>query len=141
MIATDGVMIGAKPAPRTYGTYPRILGELVRDARVLGLEEAVRKMTGASAARLGLADRGIVADGLKADLVVFDPARVRALATYDEPRRYPEGIPVRARERGARGRRRRAHGRDARSGPAAGARRLIRTAPAPGRRTTGAACP
>jgi N-acyl-D-amino-acid deacylase len=93
MIATDGVMIGAKPAPRTYGTYPRILGELVREERVLGLEEAVHKMTGASAARLGLADRGRLADGLKADLVVFDPARVRSLATYEEPRRYPEGIP------------------------------------------------
>jgi len=93
MIATDGVMIGAKPAPRTYGTYPRILGELVRDERWLGLEEAVRKMTGASASRLGLADRGVIADGLKADLVVFDPARVRALATYEEPRRFPEGIP------------------------------------------------
>ncbi len=93
MIATDGVMIGAKPAPRTYGTYPRILGELVRDERWLGLEEAVRKMTGASAARLGLTDRGVIADGYRADLVVFDPARVRALATYEDPRRYPEGIP------------------------------------------------
>ena len=93
MIATDGVMIAAKPAPRTYGTYPRILGEFVRDERWLGLEDAVRKMSGAPAARLGLADRGVIADGFKADLVVFDPARVRALATYDEPRRYPEGIP------------------------------------------------
>ncbi len=93
MVATDGVMIAAKPAPRTYGTYPRILGEFVREARWLGLEEAVRKMTGAPAARLGLTDRGIVADGYKADLVAFDPARVRALATYDEPRRFPEGIP------------------------------------------------
>jgi N-acyl-D-amino-acid deacylase len=93
MIATDGVMIGAKPAPRTYGTYPRILGQLVREERLLGLEEAVHKMTGASAARLGLADRGLIADGFKADLVVFDPARVRSLATYEDPRRYPEGIP------------------------------------------------
>ena len=93
MIATDGVMIAAKPAPRTYGTYPRILGEFVREQRWLGLEEAVRKMTGAAAARLGLVDRGVLADGYKADLVVFDPSRVRAMATYDEPRRYPEGIP------------------------------------------------
>ncbi len=93
MIGTDGVMIGAKPAPRTYGTYPRILGQLVREERVLGLDEAVRKMTGASAARLGLADRGLVADDFKADLVLFDPARVRELATYEEPRQYPEGIP------------------------------------------------
>ena len=93
MIATDGVMIAAKPAPRTYGTYPRILGEFVREERWLGLEEAVRKMTGAPASRLGLADRGVVADGYRADLVVFDPAKVRALATYDDPRRFPEGIP------------------------------------------------
>jgi N-acyl-D-amino-acid deacylase len=93
MIATDGVMIGAKPAPRTYGTYPRILGELVREERLLGLEEAIHKMTGASAARLDLAERGVVANGYFADLVVFDPVRVRALATYEEPRRYPEGIP------------------------------------------------
>jgi N-acyl-D-aspartate/D-glutamate deacylase len=86
-------MIGAKPSPRTYGTYPHILGELVREERLLGLEEAVRKMSGASASRLGLADRGIVADGSRADLVVFDPARVRARATSEEPRRYPEGSP------------------------------------------------
>jgi N-acyl-D-amino-acid deacylase len=93
MIGTDGVMVGAKPAPRTYGTYPRILGELVREERLLGLEEAVHKMTGASAARLGLDDRGLIVDGRRADLVVFDPARIRTLATYDEPRRFPEGIP------------------------------------------------
>ncbi len=94
MIGTDGVMIGAKPAPRTYGTYPRILGELVREERWLGLEAAVHRMTGAPAARLGLADRGRIADGLAADLVLFDPATVRSLATYDDPRRFPEGIPM-----------------------------------------------
>jgi len=93
MIGSDGVLIGDKPAPRTYGTYPRILGEFVRDERLLSLEEAVRKMTSAPAARLGLADRGRLADGLKADIVVFDPERVRALATYEDPRRFPEGIP------------------------------------------------
>jgi N-acyl-D-amino-acid deacylase len=93
MIGTDGVMIGAKPAPRTYGTFPRILGEFVREERLLSLEAAVHKMTGASAARLGLADRGRLADGLKADVVVFDPATVRALATYDDPRQFPAGIP------------------------------------------------
>lgn len=93
MIGTDGVMVGAKPAPRTYGTYPRILGEFVRQERWLGLEDAVRKMTGASATRLGLDDRGVIADGHRADLVVFDPARVRTPATYEEPRRFPEGIP------------------------------------------------
>ena len=93
MIATDGVMIGAKPAPRTYGTYPRVLGQFVREERLLGLEEAVRRMTGAPAARLGLRDRGVLAEGFAADLVLFDPLTVRTPATYDEPCRYPEGIP------------------------------------------------
>jgi N-acyl-D-amino-acid deacylase len=93
MIGTDGVLIADKPSPRSYGTYPRILGQLVREERWLGLEAAVHRMTGAPAARLGLADRGRLADGLAADVVVFDPATVRANATYDEPRRFPDGIP------------------------------------------------
>ena len=92
MIGTDSTFIGAKPSPRTYGSFPRILGQFVRDERILGLEEAVHKMTGAPAARLGLTDRGRLADGLAADVVVFDPATVRSLATYDEPRRFPVGI-------------------------------------------------
>jgi N-acyl-D-amino-acid deacylase len=93
MIGTDGVLIGDKPAPRTYGSFPRVLGEFVREQRLTSLEEAVRKMTGAPAARLGLADRGLLRDGSKADIVVFDPATVRSLATYEEPRRFPVGIP------------------------------------------------
>jgi N-acyl-D-amino-acid deacylase len=93
MIGTDGVLIGDKPSPRTYGSYPRILGQLVREERWLGLEAAVHRMTGGPAARLGLTDRGRIADGLAADLVVFDPATVRSMATYEEPRQFPEGIP------------------------------------------------
>jgi N-acyl-D-amino-acid deacylase len=92
-IGSDGVLIGAKPAPRTYGSFPRVLGEFVREERLLSLEDAVRKMTGAAADRLGLTDRGRLAEGLKADVVVFDPERVRSLATYDDPRRYAVGIP------------------------------------------------
>jgi N-acyl-D-aspartate/D-glutamate deacylase len=92
MVATDSTFVGAKPSPRTYGSYPRILGQFVRDERILGLEEAVAKMTSMPAARLGLRDRGRLADGYVADVVVFDPLKVRALATYDEPRRFPEGI-------------------------------------------------
>jgi N-acyl-D-amino-acid deacylase len=92
MVGTDSTFVGAKPSPRTYGSYPRILGQFVRDERLLSLEEAIRKMTGAAAARLGLRRRGTIRDGYFADLVVFDPASVRSNATYDEPRLFPSGI-------------------------------------------------
>ena len=69
-----------------------MLGQFVREEALVSLEEAVRKMTSAAAARLGFADRGAIRDGYAADLVVFDPARVRSTATYEEPRSYPEGI-------------------------------------------------
>jgi N-acyl-D-amino-acid deacylase len=92
MVGTDSTFVGAKPSPRTYGSYPRILGQLVRDEGLLSLETAIAKMTSMPASRLGLRDRGRLVDGLVADVVVFDPARVRANATYDEPRRFPDGI-------------------------------------------------
>jgi N-acyl-D-amino-acid deacylase len=92
MVGTDSTFIGQKPSPRTYGSYPRILGQFVRDEGRLSLEQAVRKMTSAPAARLGLRDRGQLRDGWVADLVAFDPSRIRAHATYDEPRRPSEGI-------------------------------------------------
>jgi N-acyl-D-amino-acid deacylase len=92
MVGTDSTFLGDKPSPRTYGSFPRILGQFVRDEALLSLEEAVRKMTLAPAARLGLRDRGVIRDGAVADLVVFDPATVRSTATYDEPRSYPVGI-------------------------------------------------
>jgi N-acyl-D-amino-acid deacylase len=92
MVGTDSTFLGDKPSPRTYGSFPRILGQFVRDEQLISLEEAVRKMTSAPAARLGIPDRGLLRDGYAADLVVFDPARVRSNATYDEPRRYPDGI-------------------------------------------------
>ena len=92
MVGTDSTFLGEKPSPRTYGSFPRILGQFVRDEQLLSLEEAVRKMTSAPAARLGLRSRGTLADGKAADLVVFDPSRVRSNATYEEPRRYPDGI-------------------------------------------------
>jgi N-acyl-D-amino-acid deacylase len=88
---TDG-LLGGKPHPRLYGTFPRILGHYCRELGLLDLPEAIRKMTSAPAARLGLRDRGIVRPGMKADLVVFDPDRVIDKSTYDEPRQYPEGI-------------------------------------------------
>ena len=92
MVGTDSTFLGEKPSPRTYGSFPRILGQFVRDEALLSLEEAVRKMTSAPAARLGLRDRGVIRDGFVADLVVFDPATVRSTATYDAPRSYPIGI-------------------------------------------------
>ena len=92
MVGTDSTFIGAKPSPRTYGSFPRILGQFVRDEALMGLEEAIRKMTSAPAARLGLRERGTLRDGALADVVVFDPATIRSTATYDEPRSYPVGI-------------------------------------------------
>ncbi len=92
MVGTDSTFVGDKPSPRTYGSYPRILGQFVRDEGILGLEEAVRRMTSAAAARLGLRDRGVIRDGAAADLVVFDPATIRSDATVDDPRRDPVGV-------------------------------------------------
>jgi N-acyl-D-amino-acid deacylase len=92
MVGTDSTFLGEKPSPRTYGSFPRILGQFVRDEALLSLEEAVHRMTGAPAARLGLRERGLLRDGFAADVVVFDPLRVRANATYEEPRQFPDGI-------------------------------------------------
>ena len=90
---SDGLLVGAKPHPRAWGTFPRYLGHYVRELGVLTLEDAVHHMTGRPAARLGLPDRGEVAVGHAADLVLFDPATVHDTATYDEPRQNPDGIP------------------------------------------------
>ncbi|MEO5939749.1 MAG: amidohydrolase family protein [Candidatus Limnocylindrales bacterium] len=92
MIGTDSVFVGVRPSPRTFGSYPRILGQFVRDEALLGLEDAVARMTSLPAARLGLRDRGTIRDGAVADLVIFDPATVRSDATIDDPTRAPEGI-------------------------------------------------
>jgi dihydroorotase/N-acyl-D-amino-acid deacylase len=95
MIASDGEVPAfgrGNPHPRSYGTFARVLGVYVRDKRVLSLEEAVRKMTSFPAARIGVGDRGILRPGMKADLAVFDPARVRDLATFDAPHQYAEGF-------------------------------------------------
>jgi dihydroorotase/N-acyl-D-amino-acid deacylase len=81
------------PHPRGYGTFPRVLGVYVRDRGVLTLPDAVRKMTSLPAATLNLDDRGRVAEGLVADLVIFDPARVADQATFVDPHQYPAGIP------------------------------------------------
>ena len=92
LVGTDSTFVGERPSPRTYGSFPRILGQFVRDEGRLSLEEAVRKMTSAAAARLGLRNRGLLADGYAADVVIFDPDMVRSNATYEAPRQYPDGI-------------------------------------------------
>jgi N-acyl-D-amino-acid deacylase len=91
-LAPYGALGAGKPHPRSYGTFPRVLGEYAREQRVLALGEAVHKMTGLPARRLGLRDRGVVRPGAKADLVVFDPKRVADQATYEAPHRYPVGV-------------------------------------------------
>jgi N-acyl-D-amino-acid deacylase len=91
--APSGPLSFGKPHPRSYGTFPRVLGRYARDERVVSLEDAVRKMTALPASRLRLHDRGVLREGAAADVVVFDPARVIDRATYDDPHRYPDGIP------------------------------------------------
>jgi N-acyl-D-amino-acid deacylase len=93
MIGSDGVPAsGGKPHPRLYGTFPRVLGRYVRDEGVLDLATAIHRMTGMPAAKFRLTDRGAVRPGAYADLVVFDPAQIADTGTYEDPRRYPEGI-------------------------------------------------
>jgi N-acyl-D-amino-acid deacylase len=87
-ILDDGV-----PHPRGYGSTARVLGRYVRDLGVIPLEAAVAKLSAVPAARLGLPDRGLVREGWAADLVAFDPSTVLDLATYEQPARYPTGIP------------------------------------------------
>jgi dihydroorotase/N-acyl-D-amino-acid deacylase len=90
--ANDGPLAGAKSHPRGWGSYPRILGRYVREAGVLTLEEAVHKMTGMPAARVGMSDRGLLREGMFADITVFDPQSVIDRATFEMPNQYPEGI-------------------------------------------------
>jgi N-acyl-D-amino-acid deacylase len=91
--ALDGPAHTGHPHPRGLGTFPRVLGHYVRERKALTLADAVRKMTGAPARRLRLADRGRIAAGAAADLAVFDPATVLDKATFEEPFQYPAGIP------------------------------------------------
>ena len=93
MVGSDGIPdLRVRPHPRLFGTFPRVLGDYVRQRGVIGLEDAIRRMTSLSCDRFGLADRGRVAEGQYADLVVFDPATVIDTATYDDPKQEPEGI-------------------------------------------------
>ncbi|MDJ0465143.1 D-aminoacylase [Streptomyces sp. H27-C3] len=90
---SDGILQGYKPHPRAYGTFPRYLGRYARELNILSLEETVAHLTSRPAARLRLADRGLVREGYRADLVLFDPETVAAGSTFATPRTLPVGIP------------------------------------------------
>ncbi|MFD6419067.1 amidohydrolase family protein [Streptomyces sp. NPDC060194] len=90
---SDGILQGDKPHPRAYGTFPQYLGRYARELGVLSLEECVAHLTGRPAARLRLPDRGLVREGYRADLVLFDPRTVAAGSTFEKPRTLPVGIP------------------------------------------------
>ena len=96
MIGSDSLALatgqGGKPHPRTYGTFPRVLGKYVRDEGILSLEEGVRKMTSMAADTFGLSDRGVLAEGMAADITIFDAATVADQATFDAPHQYSTGI-------------------------------------------------
>ena len=91
-VITDGFYVKGKPHPRLYGTFPELLGTLVRDRRWLSLSEAIHKSTAKPAARLNLPDRGLLKPGAIADIVVFDPDRISSAATYEAPAAHPAGI-------------------------------------------------
>lgn len=93
MIGSDGLHLPGKTHPRLFGAFPRLLSRYVREQGILTLEQAVWKMTGFPAQRMGFKDRGRVAKGLAADITVFNPATVRDVATFEDPCRFPEGIP------------------------------------------------
>jgi N-acyl-D-aspartate/D-glutamate deacylase len=84
-LAVEGPMASGMLHPRCFGTYPRIFGRYVREEGVLSLEEASWKASGFPAQKLGLADRGVIKKGYRADLVVFDPVTIKDQATYEEP--------------------------------------------------------
>jgi N-acyl-D-amino-acid deacylase len=91
-LAVDGPLRRGNPHPRSFGTFPRVLGEYVRGRHLLRLEDAVRKMTSLNAAKIGLAKRGLLQPGYFADIVVFDEKTIRDLATYEDPFQYCTGI-------------------------------------------------
>ena len=91
-LATDGPLARGNPHPRNFGTFPRVLGVYVRERGLLTLEDAVRKITSLNAAKIGIADRGVLRRGFYADVTIFDPERVIDRATYTDPFHYNEGI-------------------------------------------------
>jgi N-acyl-D-amino-acid deacylase len=96
MIGSDSLALaagrGGKPHPRTYGTFPRVLGKYVREDGLITLEDGIRKMTSMAAAQLGLHDRGVLANGNAADITIFDATTIMDNATFENPHQYPAGI-------------------------------------------------
>lgn len=93
MVGSDGIPdLSGKPHPRLFGTFPRVLGRYVRERGVLSLEEAIHRMTQLPCERFGISERGVVAEGYRADLVLFDAGTIRDRATYEDPKQEPEGI-------------------------------------------------
>jgi N-acyl-D-amino-acid deacylase len=93
MIGSDGIpTLEGKPHPRLYGTFARVLGHYARDEGLFPMQEAVYRMTGFAAAKFGLQDRGVVRAGVFADLLLFDPAKIVDLGTFEDPKRRPAGI-------------------------------------------------
>src|SRR5262249_51398818 len=90
-VATYGVVSQGLPHPRFSGTFPRVIARYVGDERLIPLEAAINKMTGGAAKALKLRDRGLLREGYRADITMFDPADFRDLATYADPHHYPSG--------------------------------------------------
>lgn len=91
-MASDGVFAGGKPHPRSYGSFPRVLGKYQREEQLFSLEEAVHKMTQAPAQKMKLKDRGTIHDGAVADVVAFDPQKIKDTASFTDPHRYAQGV-------------------------------------------------
>ena len=92
MIGSDGLPRDPRPHPRLWGTFPRVLGHYARGLGLFSMEVAIHKMTGRCAEAYGIVDRGVLREGLKADLAVFDANLVRDRATFDQPHQYAEGV-------------------------------------------------
>ena len=91
-LRTEGILARGSPHPRSYGTFPRVLGKYVREEHVLELPDAIRRMTSLAASQFGIKDRGVIEPNAYADVVVFDPATIADTATYEKPHQYPVGI-------------------------------------------------
>jgi N-acyl-D-aspartate/D-glutamate deacylase len=90
--AEDGPLSESKSHPRAWGSFPRVLGKYVRDEKLMSLEEAVRRFTSRPAVRVGIADRGLLRPGFKADVTIFNPDTIRDRSTFEDPTHYSEGI-------------------------------------------------